>query len=204
MAHVCRRGIDCILQRDRTEQVPAERRKQIAVNRPSPNSYWVIPGRLLAGEYPIGIDYTDARARLARFREAGINYFIDLTEKGELPEYRHLLPAHTRYQNSPIADTAVPASANQVRQLLLDIRAAVEAKRCTYVHCRAGIGRTGLVMGCYLADAADDGKAAIKELNQLWQQSERANSWPTIPQTAEQADYIRRWPKLAATRQSVK
>jgi hypothetical protein len=174
------------------------------LNRPLPNSYWVIPGRLLAGEYPIGADYTDARARLARFREAGINYFIDLTEKGELPAYRHLLPVYTRYQDSPIADTSVPASVTQVVGLLSDIRVAVEAKRCLYIHCREGIGRTGLVVGCYLADAAGDGKAAIKELNQLWQQSERAKSWPTIPQTAEQADYIRRWPKLAASHQSQK
>jgi hypothetical protein len=174
------------------------------LNRPLPNSYWVIPGRLLAGEYPIGGDYSDARTRLARFREAGINYFIDLTEKGELPAYRHLLPVYTRYQESPIADTCVPASVTQIRELLSDIRAAVEAKRCIYIHCRQGIGRTGLVVGCYLAGAAGDGMAAIKKLNQLWQQSERAKSWPTIPQTAEQADYIRRWPKLAASHQSVK
>ena len=174
------------------------------MNRPLPNSYWVIPGRLLAGEYPIGMDYTDARARLARLRETGINYFIDLTEKGEMPEYRHLLPVYTRYQNSPIADTSVPASVTQVLELLSDIRLAVEAKRCIYVHCRAGIGRTGLVIGCYLADTGGDGKAVLKELNQLWQQSERAQSWPTIPQTPEQADYIRRWPKLSGSRQSAK
>ena len=174
------------------------------MNRPLPNSYWVIPGRLLAGEYPIGSDYSDARARLARFREAGINHFIDLTEKGELPAYRHLLPVYTRYQTSPIADSRVPESATQVQALLSDIRAAVEAKHCVYVHCRQGIGRTGLVMGCYLADAAGDGKSAVKELNQLWQQSERAKSWPTIPQTAEQADYVRRWPKLKASAQSAK
>jgi hypothetical protein len=174
------------------------------LNRPLPNSYWVIPGRLLAGEYPIRGDYSDARTRLARFREAGINYFIDLTEKGEMPQYRHLLPVYTRYQNSPIADTSVPASAAQVSDLLTDIRAAVEAKRCIYVHCRAGIGRTGLIVGCYLANAAGDGKTVLKELNQLWQQSERAQSWPTIPQTPEQADYIRRWPKLAGSSQSAK
>lgn len=167
----------------------------VPLNRPLPNSYWVVPGRLLAGEYPIGGDYSDARARLARFREAGINHFVDLTEKGELPAYRHLLPVHAKYQEFPIADSTVPANDTQVHQLLSDIRAAVEAKRCVYVHCRAGIGRTGLVMGCYLAQTAGDGKAAIKELNRLWQQSERAKSWPAIPQTAEQADYIRRWPK---------
>lgn len=174
------------------------------MNRPLPNSYWVIPGRLLAGEYPIGSDYTDARARLARFREAGINCFIDLTEKGELPEYRHLLPVHSRYQNSPIADACVPASASQVLDLLSDIRTAVESQHCTYVHCRAGIGRTGLVVGCYLADAAGHSKSVLKELNQMWQQSERAVSWPSIPQTAEQTDYIRRWPKLAASHRSTK
>ena len=166
-----------------------------ALNLPSPNSYWLVPGRLLAGEYPIG-DYTDARARLARFREVGINHFVDLTEKGEMPAYRHLLPVHTRYQNSPIADMNVPKSVAQVTELLSAIRAAVEARRCVYVHCRAGIGRTGLIAGCYLAEAAGDGKAALKELNHLWQQSERSKSWPAIPQTQEQADYIRRWPKL--------
>jgi hypothetical protein len=170
------------------------------LKRPLPNSYWVIPGRLLAGEYPIGSDYTDARARLARFREAGINHFIDLTEKGELPAYRHLLQVHTKYQNSPIADTRVPDSAAQVQELLSDIRAAVDAKRQVYLHCRAGIGRTGLIVGCYLADEGGDGKLAIKELNRLWAQSARAASWPTVPQTAEQADYIRRWPKLKASR----
>jgi hypothetical protein len=171
-----------------------------ALNRPLPNSYWVIPGRLLAGEYPIGADYTDARARLARFREAGINSFIDLTQKGELPEYRHLLQVHTQYQNSPIPDTCVPASAAQVQGLLSDIRAAVEAKRRVYLHCRAGIGRTGLVVGCYLADEGGDGQLAIQELNRLWAQSARAASWPKVPQTEEQADYIRRWPKLKASR----
>ena len=172
--------------------------EQIATNRPLPNSYWVIPRRLLAGEYPIGDDYSGARTRLSRFREVGINSFIDLTEKGELPEYRHLLPVHAKYQRSPIPDTNVPTSPKQILELLSAIHAAIEAERCLYVHCRQGIGRTGLVIGCFLADKGGDGKLALKELNRLWGQSARAASWPHVPQTAEQADYIRRWPKLKA------
>ena len=168
------------------------------MNRPLPNSYWVIPGRLLAGEYPIGPDYTDARARLALFREAGVNHFIDLTEPGEMPAYRHLLPVHTRYSGSPIADTGVPTSTAQTLALLAEIRTALDSKHRIYLHCRAGIGRTGLVVGCYLADEGGDGKKALKQLNELWLQSERAQSWPKVPQTEEQADYIRRWPKLKA------
>jgi hypothetical protein len=36
-------------------------------------------------------------------------------------------------------------------------------------------------------------------LNRLWRQSERAKSWPKVPQTAQQADYVRRWPKFGKT-----
>jgi len=164
------------------------------MDRPLPNSYWVIPGRLLAGEYPGGTDFTDSRARLAKMRDAGIDYFVDLTEEGELPGYRHLLPFRTQYLRCAIPDYSVPDDGAQLQKLLADMRTALAAGRSLYVHCRAGIGRTGLVMGCYLAEEGGDGKAAIKHLNRLWLQSERAKSWPKVPQTEEQADYIRRWP----------
>jgi Dual specificity phosphatase, catalytic domain len=166
------------------------------MDRPLPNTYWVIPGRLLAGEYPGGADDTQARQRLARLHEAGVDSFVDLTEDGELRPYRHLLPKHADYLRSAIVDTSVPNNVAQTQELLAAIRSALARERRVYVHCRAGIGRTGLVMGCYLAEEGGNGKAAIKHLNRLWLQSERAKSWPKLPQTAEQADYIQRWPKF--------
>jgi len=166
------------------------------MDRPLPNTYWVIPGRLLAGEYPLGADDADAGPRLDLLRAAGVDYFVDLTEEGERPGYRHLLPAHSRHVRSAIADTWVPEDPAQMQHILSDIRAALALGRCIYVHCRAGIGRTGIVVGCFLAEEGGNGKAALKLLNRLWRQSERAKTWPKVPQTAEQADYIRRWPKL--------
>src|SRR3984893_19240370 len=103
------------------------------MDRPLPNSYWVIPGRLLAGEYPGGTDFTDSRARLARVRDAGIDYFVDLTEEGELPPYRHLLPFHIKYVRCPIPDHGVPNGKAPVKKLLSDIRAALVATRCVYL-----------------------------------------------------------------------
>jgi hypothetical protein len=163
------------------------------MDRPLPNTYWVIPGRLLAGEYPLGADDADASARLARFEEAGIDFFVDLTEEYEEPGYRHLLPARSTHVRSAIADTWVPDNAAQMQQILSEIRTALSLGRCVYVHCRAGIGRTGLVIGCFLAEEEQNGKSALKRLNRLWRQSARADSWPKVPQTPKQADYIRRW-----------
>jgi Dual specificity phosphatase, catalytic domain len=166
------------------------------MDRPLPNTYWVIPSRVLAGEYPGGFDDTEARARLARLHAAGVDSFVDLTEDGELPPYRHLLPKHTEYLRSAIMDTSVPNNVSQTQELLLAIHSSLARGRCVYVHCRAGIGRTGLIVGCFLADVESNGKSALKILNRLWRQSERAANWPRVPQTPQQADYIRRWPKL--------
>ena len=124
---------------------------------PLPNSYWVIPGRLLAGEHPAVAERAESSRRVGRLRVAGLNSYIDLTVPGEQPEYRHLLSKRDEYVRSAIADTSVPFKVAQTLELLSTIRTGLAQKRRIYVHCRAGIGRTGLVIGCYLAEegAAD-------------------------------------------------
>jgi protein tyrosine/serine phosphatase len=161
---------------------------------PLPNTYWVLPGRLLAGEYPYGADESDTLERLQRLRAAGINFYIDLTQVGERPEYRHFLPNEAEHLRYAIPDTCVPDAVEQMQEIQLRIRDALALGRGVYVHCRAGIGRTGIVVGCYLAEEGRHGKMALRDLNRLWRQSARAKSWPKVPQTPEQADYIRRWP----------
>jgi protein-tyrosine phosphatase len=161
---------------------------------PLSNSYWVIPSSLLAGEHPAGIDEAETSARLAALRHAGIDCFIDLTEADEQPEYKHLLRAQDEYVRFEIPDMGVPYQVSRTMDLLLVLRMALGRGRGIYVHCRAGIGRTGLIIGCFLAEEEPSGKSAIKRLNRLWKQSARSEQWPKVPQTPEQADYIRRWP----------
>lgn len=165
------------------------------MDRPLPNSYWVVPGSLLAGEHPSEGDEAQIRARVQRLIDAGIDSFLDLTHPGEKPEYLQMLPQRVRVQRSPIRDTTVPVNIAEMRAIQAFVAESLAAGRCLYVHCRAGIGRTGTVVGCYLAETGLDGSAALVELNRLWQQSGRSASWPEVPQTLEQADFIRHWPR---------
>ena len=48
--------------------------------RPNGNTYWVVPHKFLAGEYPGNKDPVKARKKIKQFLAAGIRHFIDLTE----------------------------------------------------------------------------------------------------------------------------
>lgn len=170
------------------------------MDQPLPNTYWVIPGAILAGEHPYGADEAETRKRLDRLCGAGIDYFIDLTEVGEMPDYSRLLPKNTHYLRCAIRDTEVPGDIAQMQQLQSRIHNARTLGRRIYIHCRAGIGRTGVVVGCHLAEEGLDGDSALRQLNDLWSRCARSQAWPTVPQTPEQTDYVRDWPKHRKSR----
>lgn len=119
-----------------------------------PGSYWVVPGRLLAGRYP---DPDELEA----LRVAGVDAFFDLTIEGEegLAPYEDFLgeDEHARFG---VLDFGRP-SPRQMGEILDALDAALEVGRTAYVHCRYGIGRTGTVAGCYLVRHGRSGEAAL-------------------------------------------
>ena len=48
-----------------------------------------------------------------------------------------------------------------MRRIQDEIASALAAGRNVYIHCRAGIGRTGLVAGCFLVEQGRDGERAL-------------------------------------------
>jgi len=176
---------------------------------PLANSYWVVPGKLLAGEYPGAATLAGTTERLHALLEAGVTLFIDLTEEDEAPEYAHLLIYaagaeeinHVRYA---IGDHGTPDAPHVMLNILDTIETHLAQSGVVYVHCRAGIGRTGTVIGCYLMRQGMDGDASLDRLNELWCESERSRAWPSIPETAAQTEYIKHWhtvdPKLVSQR----
>ena len=166
---------------------------------PLPNSYWVIPGLLLAGEYPGGQSPAETRERLEKLLAAGVKCFVDLTQPDELEPYEFALPDAVDYMRKPIRDHSVPSRREHMADIQVCIDHALRSGRLTYVHCRAGIGRTGMVVGCFLVERGSAGADALEELNSLWQQSKRSESWPHVPETDDQTRFVRDWkPQVAS------
>lgn len=165
---------------------------------PLPNSHWIEPGRLLAGEHPSGSDDKATRKRLGKLLGAGIDCFLDLTEPGELDSYEPLLAAvpggdAAIYLRRPIRDHGVPQSETGMREILAALDHALAEGRSVYLHCRAGIGRTNLVAGCWIASRDGDGEAALERLNRAWRGNARSSNWPSIPETEAQVEFVRLW-----------
>jgi protein tyrosine/serine phosphatase len=165
------------------------------------DSYWVIPGRLLAGEYPGAEDANKARLRLRWLLDQGITLWIDLTEEGEygLEPYSSLLLAEAKELGQPAAyirlgipDLGIPDKAG-MKQILDVLDAAMKAGQSVYLHCYGGIGRTGTVVGCYLARHGIPGSEAIEQIAR-WRK-DTPGGWKPSPETEEQLSLVLDWEK---------
>jgi ADP-ribosylglycohydrolase len=160
---------------------------------PLPNTYWALPGLLLAGEHPSGLTPEATRNRLSILLASGIECFLDLTHPAEIDPYDQALPFQVEYLRKPIRDHSLPEKREHMMEILDCLHDALGSGRPAYVHCRAGIGRTGMVVGCLLVERGLTGEEALEELARLWQQSERSKLWPNVPETDAQTNYVRRW-----------
>ncbi len=160
---------------------------------PFPGSYWVEPRLLLAGEYP-GRD-----GKLVALIAHGIGGFIDLTTevwlRGYAAEAARLAQAQRRdalHRHFPIPDRGVP-EIDRMRAILDAIDEWRAAGRPVYVHCYAGVGRTGTVIGCWLVRRGFAPVDALTELGRLRQATRHAHV--PSPETEAQWEFVAAWRK---------
>lgn len=179
----------------------------VLLTKPIENAY-VIPGtRVAAGEYPgspPSAPPDEAERKLAAFLHAGIDAFIDLTDPGEpLAPYAPMLCAlaarssmNVSHERLTIRDNDVCEPAHMLR-VLDAIDARLAEGHGVYVHCWGGIGRTGMVVGCWLVRHGRSGEEALRQVDALFRSMSPAKvrrhaSWGS-PQTPAQRAMVQSW-----------
>lgn len=174
---------------------------------PYPRSYWVVPGKLLAGYYPGSRNPATAEKKLKGLLAHGVRHIVNLMEEDELNfsgerfvPYEAMLKNIAKEMNipikilrQPIRDTHVPIADTMVA-ILDEIDGAIQNNPIVYLHCWGGRGRTGTVVGCYLArHGMGIGEAAI-DLLEVLRRNDPISHLPS-PETAIQAEFVRSWPQ---------
>ncbi len=156
----------------------------------SPQLYW-IPGpwrgRLAVLTRPRGGDWIDDE--IDGWQRAGLDLVVSLLEKEEAAELelsREGDAAHAKgiqFLMFPIPDRGVPASLPPARSLFRTIADALEQGKNVGVHCRQGIGRSGMVAAGVLVLSGIGVEEAIRTVS--------VSRGQTIPETPVQLEWLR-------------
>ncbi len=125
--------------------------------------HWVVPGKLAGCPEP-GVT-TAVPYDLDLLRAVGITYLITLTERDLDQEL--LAEAGLKNVHLPIFDREAP-SINQAYMLLVRMQTLMKRGEVLAVHCKAGIGRTGTILGAWLIrDGGLSASTAIERLRKI-------------------------------------
>ncbi len=159
----------------------------------TPDLFW-IPGpwrgRLAIAARPRGGEWLEVEA--AEWRQAGIDVIVSLLEDDEvadldlLDEATVVESAGIEFISFPTPDRGVPASRRQAVSLIANIAGELEGGRNVAVHCRQGIGRSGLIAAGVLMASGTTAEDAFRIVS-----SARG---ATVPETSEQRAWAGRLP----------
>ena len=167
-------------------------------------TYWILPGKLMAGAYPAHPKNKEHREIITSLIGCGITDFINLvwddetgmggkSFRGYINDYRDAVPKRMKpvMHNFPIPDEEVPEEAYMI-QILDKVDELLKLGRVPYIHCWGGKGRTGTVVGCWLVRnryATKEGVLfRLKELT-----AEQMEFFWHTPNTPEQEEYVTAW-----------
>ena len=169
------------------------------LSHPIPESYWVLSGQFLAGEYPGRLNMDQTRLRLAALLDARIDTFVDLTQPDELQSYLPILQEQARvykrrvdYRRFPILDLGLPSRTVMIATLNSLDDALIKGRK-VYLHCWGGIGRTGTTVGCFLVRHGRTGQQAVDQIAEWWRDVPKHQFHPRAPETDAQVKFVLDW-----------
>jgi protein-tyrosine phosphatase len=144
------------------------------------------PGKLALAARPRGGDWL--KDEMAGWRSAGVDTVLSLLtepEEADLDLQGEAVQARSQgmeYLSFPIEDRQVPRSPSELAKTVEDVERDLSSGKNVVIHCRQGVGRSGLVGACVMIGKGLDAKTAIDRLS--------AGRGVPIPETAEQRHWI--------------
>jgi protein-tyrosine phosphatase len=151
--------------------------------------YWLddaLPGRIALSARPRGGDWlTD---EITEWKRAGVSTVVSLLEpqeeqdldlQGEAAEVRH---KGLEFVSFPIPDRQVPKSEAALVKVLEKMDDSLSNGKNVVIHCRQGVGRSGLIVACLLVKKGISPGAAVEKIT--------AARGVVVPETEEQREWI--------------
>ena len=155
----------------------------------TPDLYWVSdvsPLRLALAARPRAGEWLEDE--LKAWRQAGIDTVVSLLEPNEvrelslIDEERVCKISGCDYLSFPIPDRQVPSSSDATRRFVAELVTRLRSGSGVAIHCRAGIGRTGLIAACVLCELGIGSTTAFAML--------RAARRVPVPDTEQQEAWV--------------
>jgi protein-tyrosine phosphatase len=144
------------------------------------------PGRLALAARPRGNEWLGDE--LDAWKAEGVRTVVSLLEAFEVRELeleeeaRLCAERELDFLSFPIRDRGTPESVAAFRPLIEDLMVRLQREEGVVVHCRMGIGRTGVVGGCVL-------HLLGVPRGEIFEVLSRARGW-AMPDTPEQAKWV--------------
>lgn len=163
---------------------------------PFERSYWIIPGKLIAGEYPASANLEESYRKLDGLFRVGIKSVINLTEENETNQHGvplfnyedHLTRLGMNVFRKPIKDLSIPTK-DEMDEIINLIDKCLKENQPVYFHCWGGVGRTGTVLGCYLLQNNMATRENVFEVIDYLKRTTSINH-RSSPETNEQKEFV--------------
>ena len=125
---------------------------------------------------------------IATLSAVGIGRVVSLLEPAESSmlglddEARTVVANGMQFASFPISDFGLPSSVKETASLCAEMYQQLTAGTNILLHCRAGVGRSGLMAAAIMLQGGFDPEQAFKQISNL--------RGASVPETAEQREWL--------------